>query len=126
RASTFRATRTLPTGARNNRTKRLSLRSASAEAWAPSSYGGRADSQRVDLARQKLRWLYTNSYLMLLPIIAPLDDIVDLPRQLVGQRRHIEEDAVIIDGIGDVVLYNEPEYCYIACFSASLRRYALR
>ncbi len=28
--------------------------------------------------------------------------------------RHIEEYAVIIDGIGNVMLYNELEYCYIA------------
>ena len=34
---------------------------------------------------------------VLLPLLAPLDDL-DLPHQLVGQRRQIEEDAVIIDG----------------------------
>ena len=50
----------------------------------------------------------------MLPLLAPLDDIVDLPHQLLGWRRHIEEYAVIIDGVGDVVLYNELEYCYIA------------
>ena len=67
-----------------------------------------ADSQRVDLTT-KLRWLYTNSYVLLLPLLAPLEDLVDLPRQLVGQRRHIEEDAVPIDGVGDLVLYNQLE-----------------
>ena len=52
--------------------------------------------------------------MLLLPLLAPLDDLVDLSHQLVGQRRQIEEDAVHIDGVGDLVLYNQLEYLYIA------------
>ena len=36
---------------------------------------------------------------VLLPLLAPLEELVDLPHQLVGQRRQIEEDAVPIDGV---------------------------
>ena len=51
---------------------------------------------------------------VLLPLLAPLEDLVDLPHQLVGQRRQIEEDAVPIDGVGDLVLYDQLEYLYLA------------
>ena len=50
----------------------------------------------------------------MLPLLAPLGDLVDLPHQLVRQRRHIEQDAVHIDGVGDIVLYNQLEYLYVA------------
>ena len=50
----------------------------------------------------------------MLPLLAPLDDLVDLLRQLVGQRRQIEEDAVIIDGVCYLVLYNQLEDLYVA------------
>ena len=50
----------------------------------------------------------------MLPLLAPLEDLVDLPYQLVGQRRQIGEDAAIIDGVGDLVLYNQLEYLYVA------------
>ncbi|MFM7990137.1 MAG: hypothetical protein ACKPKO_63560 [Candidatus Fonsibacter sp.] len=50
----------------------------------------------------------------MLPILAPFDDLVDLPYQLLGQRQDIEEYSVIIDGVGDVVLYNQLAYLYVA------------
>ncbi len=52
--------------------------------------------------------------MLLLSLLVHLDDIVDLLRQLVGQRRQIEEDAVHIDGVCYLVLYNQLEYLYIA------------
>ena len=52
--------------------------------------------------------------MLLLSLLVHLDDIVDLLRQLVGQRRQIEEDAVIIDGVCYIVLYNQLEYLYVA------------
>ena len=52
--------------------------------------------------------------MLLLSLLVHLDDLVDLLRQLVGQRRHIEKDAVHIDGVGDLVLYNQLEYLYVA------------
>ena len=45
--------------------------------------------------------------MLLLSLLVQLDELVDLLRQLVGQRRQIEEDAVHIDGVGDLVLYNQ-------------------
>ena len=63
--------------------------------------------------------------MLLLSLLVPLDDIVDLLRQLVGQRRQIEEDAVIIDGVCYLVLCNQLEYLYVAFSSALLRQGAL-
>jgi len=52
--------------------------------------------------------------MLLLSLLVHLDDLVDLLRQLLGQRRHTEEDAVHIDCVGDLVLYNQLEYLYVA------------
>ena len=58
----------------------------------------------------------------MLPLLALLDDLVDLPHQLVGQRRQIEEDAVPIDGVGGLVLYNQLEYLYVATLRKKRRQ----
>ena len=47
-------------------------------------------------------------------LLVPLDDLLYLLRQLVGQRRQIEEYAVHIDGVCYLVPYNQLEYLYVA------------
>ena len=44
-----------------------------------------------------------------LALLAPLEDIVDLSHHLVRQRRQIEEDAVTIDRVVDLVIYDQVE-----------------
>ena len=55
------------------------------------------DSHRVDIARQ--RDGVNTQLATLLSLLAPLEDLVNLPRQFVGQRRQVEVYAVPSDGV---------------------------
>ena len=62
-----------------------------------------ADSQRVDLTRQDYGG--NASLATLLALLAPLENLVDLSHDLAGQRRQVEEDAVLVPR----VLYLVPD-----------------